>query len=129
MKGERIMKSTSKLIIFIFTFLALIASAYAQTPCEELQQMVEQLQKIPSDNALREKIIKLAIELKPAPAIPEEAREPFVMGATVLKKASDPAGASETRTASFASATSKRRVHSMHHGAHSAPYALGLNES
>jgi tetratricopeptide (TPR) repeat protein len=89
------MKTTGKLIIFIFTFLALVANTYAQSPREELQQMVEQLQKIPYDNALREKIIRLAIELKPAPAIPEEAREPFVMGATVLKKASDPAGASK----------------------------------
>ena len=69
--------------------------AYAQTPREQLQQMVEQLQKSPNDNALREKIIKLATSIKPAPAIPEEAREPFVMGATVLKKASDPAGASK----------------------------------
>ena len=89
------MKTTSKLIIVILTFLALAASVYAQTPREELQQMVEQLQKAPNDNALREKIITLAISIKPAPSIPEEAREPFVMGATVLKKASDPAGASK----------------------------------
>jgi tetratricopeptide (TPR) repeat protein len=89
------MKTTSKLIIFIFALLALTTSANAQTPREELQQMVEQLQTSPNDNALREKIIKLAISIKPAPAIPEEAREPFVMGATMLKKASDPAGASK----------------------------------
>ncbi len=36
--------------------------------------MVEQLQKTPADNALREKIIKLAAEIKPAPAVPEEAQ-------------------------------------------------------
>src|SRR3990172_1141519 len=95
MKEERTMKSTSKLIIFIFTFLALAVSAYAQSPREELQQMVEQLHQSPNDNAQREKIIKLATNINPAPAIPEEAREPFVMGATVLKKASDPAGASK----------------------------------
>ena len=89
------MKSTGKLIILIFTFLALAASAYAQSPREQLKQMVEQLQKTPTDNALREKIIKLAQGVKPRPAIPEEAREPFVMGATVLKKASDPAGANK----------------------------------
>jgi tetratricopeptide (TPR) repeat protein len=87
------LKTTGKLILFVLTCLALAASAYAQTPREELQQMVEQLQKTPDDNALREKIIKLAAGIKPAPAIPEEAREPFVMGATVLKRASDPAGA------------------------------------
>ena len=89
------MKTTGKLIMFIFTSWALATSAYAQSPREQLKQMVEQLQEIPNDNALREKIIKLAISIKPAPAIPEEAREPFVMGATVLKKASDPAGANK----------------------------------
>jgi hypothetical protein len=87
------MKPTRKLIIFIFTFLALAASAYAQSPREELQQMVEQLRKAPNDPALRKQIIKLAQVIKPAPAIPEEAREPFVMGAAVLKRANDPAGA------------------------------------
>lgn len=89
------MKTTSKLFILVFTFMALTASAYAQSPREQLKQMVQQLQKTPTDNSLREKIIKLATSIKPAPAIPEEAREPFVMGATVLKKASDPAGASK----------------------------------
>ena len=89
------MESTSKLIIFILLFLTLAASASAQSPREQLNQLVEQLQKTPSDNALRERIIKLAMSIKPAPAIPEEAREPFVMGATVLKKASDSAGASK----------------------------------
>jgi tetratricopeptide (TPR) repeat protein len=67
------MKSTNKLIIIIFTFLALAASAYAQTPREQLKQMVEQLQKTPNDNALREKIIKLAAGIKPAPMAPAEA--------------------------------------------------------
>ena len=89
------MKPTSKLTIGVFTFLALTTSAYAQSPREQLNQMVHQLQKTPNDNALREKIIKLAMEIKPAPSIPEEAREPFVMGATVLKRASGPAGASK----------------------------------
>lgn len=85
--GEGTMKTTSKLIIFIFTFLALAASAYAQTPREELQQMVEQLQKTQNDNALREKIIKLAQELKPVPAIPEEARRSFIIGEALFKQA------------------------------------------
>jgi tetratricopeptide (TPR) repeat protein len=89
------MKTNSKLLIFVIIFLALTASAYAQSPRDELKQMIEQLQKNPTDNAVREKIIKLATSLKPTPAIPEEARKPFVMGATVLKRASDPAGASK----------------------------------
>src|SRR5688500_10660276 len=67
------MKSTSKLIIFIFTFLALAATVYAQSPREQLQQMVEQLQKAPNDNALRERVIKLGAELNPAPAVSDEA--------------------------------------------------------
>lgn len=67
------MKTTGKLIILIVTFLALATSAYAQSPREQLLQMVEQLQKTPGDNALREKIIKLGARIKPAPAIPEEA--------------------------------------------------------
>ena len=90
------MKRIGWILSFGLVLLAFFAtSAYAQTPREELQQMVEQLQKSPNDNALREKIIVLATSIKPALAIPEEAREPFVMGATVLKKASDPAGASK----------------------------------
>jgi tetratricopeptide (TPR) repeat protein len=89
------MKTINKLLIAVLTFLTLAASAYAETPREQLQQMAEQLQKTPNDNALREKIIKLSTSIKPAPAIPEQAREPFVMGATVLKKASDPTGASK----------------------------------
>jgi len=67
------MKSTNKLTIVVLAFLALATSAYAQSQRELLQQMVEQLQKTPNDNALRERIIKLAQTVKPAPALPEEA--------------------------------------------------------
>lgn len=67
------MKSTSKLTIFALAFLALAVSAYAQSPREQLQQMVGQLQKTPNDSVLREKIIKLAAEIKPAPVVPDEA--------------------------------------------------------
>lgn len=89
------MQIFGKLVIFMFTFLFLTTSVNAQSPREVLQQMVEQLQKTPNDNALRERIIKLAEEIKPVPVVPENAREPFVMGATVLKRANDPAGASK----------------------------------
>jgi len=84
------MKSTSKLIIFIFASLALAASAYAQSPREQLKQMVEQLEKNPTDNALREKIITLAATLKPAPPIPEEARRAFVRGNATMSEAKTP---------------------------------------
>lgn len=67
------MKTLGKLIIFLFTFLVLTASAYAQSPREQLNQMTQQLQKTPTDDALREKIIKLARTMKPAPALPDTA--------------------------------------------------------
>lgn len=67
------MKSTVKLLIFVITLLAVAASAYAQSPREQLNQMVAQLQKTPSDSALREKIIKLAPTMKPSPALPDTA--------------------------------------------------------
>lgn len=84
------MKFTGKLVIFVLTFVALAASAHAQSPREQLNQMVEQLQKTPSDNALREKIIKLAAGIKPMPIIPPEAKRPFVMAATYQKEAKKP---------------------------------------
>ncbi len=91
------MKTTSKRLLVILTCLALATSAYAlcPIPAEQLQQMVEQLRANPNDHALRGRIIKQAQEITPAPAIPEEAREPFIMGTTVLKKSSGPAGASK----------------------------------
>jgi hypothetical protein len=68
------MKSIGKyLLIFSVAFSALTGDTYAQSPREELQQMVGQLQKTPNDNALREKVIKLASTLKPAPALPDTA--------------------------------------------------------
>lgn len=86
------MKTINKLIIFVLTSLVLAASAYALSPREQLQQMVEQLQKSPTDNVLREKIIKLATNIKPALAIPEEANRAFVKGNVFQKEAKDASG-------------------------------------
>jgi len=86
------MKSTSKFLIITFTFLALTASAFAQSPREELQQMVKQLQQTPNDNALREKIIGLAQAVKPALAVPDEALRHEGRGATAFKNANDVSG-------------------------------------
>lgn len=69
------MKSTINFLVLIFGLL-LANVAHAETPREQLQQMVEQLQKSPNDNALREKIIKLAPTLKPSPAVPDAAIAP-----------------------------------------------------
>lgn len=66
------MKSTLNFLVLIFGLL-LANVAHAETPSEQLKKMVEQLQKSPTDNALREKIIKLAPTFKPAPALPDAA--------------------------------------------------------
>lgn len=83
------MKLTMKLFALLFSVLMLANAAYAESPREQLKQMVEQLQKNPTDNVLREKIIKLAQKMKPAPAIPEEARRSFVEGNTITRTAKD----------------------------------------
>lgn len=75
-----------KLLLLIFWVL-LSNVAYAESLPEQLNQMVEQLQKSPNDIALREQIIKLAQKLKPVPVIPEEARRHFVKAVTLQKEA------------------------------------------
>lgn len=86
------MQATSKLLIIAIALLALAGSANAESPREQLGQMVEQLQKTPNDNVLREKIIRLAASIKPAPAIPEEANRAFVKGNVFQKEAKDVSG-------------------------------------
>ncbi len=93
------MRPVRKSAIIAFALSALgsagYTSAHAQSARDELHLLSAQLQKTPNDSALREKAINLALTLKPAPIIPEEAREPFVMGATVLKLSGSPAEASK----------------------------------
>ncbi len=45
-------------------------TAYAESPRTQFQQMVEQLQQNPNDDALREKIIALSLKLNPKPVTP-----------------------------------------------------------
>jgi tetratricopeptide (TPR) repeat protein len=45
----------------------------ASSPAAQLQQLTAQLQKSPSDQALREKIIALALTMKPRPVTPDDA--------------------------------------------------------
>lgn len=84
------MKSASRILTIAFTLLALTASAYALSPREELQQLVTQLQNSQDDTVLREKIIKLATSIKPAPGVTPEAKRPFVMANTYQKEAKTP---------------------------------------
>ena len=81
------MKFIMKLLALFFGVLMLANIANAESPREQLNQMVQQLQKTPGDNALREKIIKLARTMKPALAIPEEAERRMVRGAAAFKGA------------------------------------------
>lgn len=81
------MKSALNFLSLLFTVLILTNTAYAESPREQLKQMVGQLQANPDDDALREKIIKFAQKLKPAPAIPEEAERRMVRGTAAFKGA------------------------------------------
>ena len=89
--GEESMKSVSRFIFIALAFMALATSAHALTPREQLNQMVQQLQKTPTDNALREKIIKHAQQLKPVPAVPEEAEKFEGRAQFAFKNAKSPA--------------------------------------
>ncbi|OGW32809.1 MAG: hypothetical protein A2X58_10785 [Nitrospirae bacterium GWC2_56_14] len=59
---------------------------------ETFEQYVADLQKNPADKALREKIIKTAQTMKPAPAVPEEAERNMARGVVFFTKATDNAG-------------------------------------
>jgi len=80
-----------KTTLAVLAFLALAANAHAQSPREQLKQMVGQLQKSPSDSALREKIIRLALTLKPSPALPDEAERRMVRGGAAFNGATSAA--------------------------------------
>jgi formylglycine-generating enzyme required for sulfatase activity len=66
---------------------SLCAAVHAEPPGEGFAQMVERLRNHPDDKALRERIVKAARELAPAPVPPEEARRFFIRGNTALEDA------------------------------------------
>jgi tetratricopeptide (TPR) repeat protein len=67
----------------------------AQSPQDTLNQYVSDLQRNPSDTALRERIINLAREMNPPPAIPEEARRHYVKASTLLEDAKQPSDSAD----------------------------------
>jgi len=67
--------------------ILLSATLHAEPSSDSFRQMVEQLQNHPDDRALRERIVKAARELSPAPLPPEEARRFFIRGNTALEDA------------------------------------------
>ena len=69
--------------------LLLVAPVVAG-PREDFKAAVAAFQKAPYENALREKMLKLAAKLKPTPTIPPEAKRAFVMAGTYQKEAKSP---------------------------------------
>lgn len=70
-EGSMIMHLRNLFLSILALGLCLAPSVVGQS--EQLPQLVLQLQKTPTDNALRENIIKLAASMKPAPALPDQA--------------------------------------------------------
>lgn len=60
-------------------------------PRTALMQLTAQLNDKPGDTGTRRLILRLASELTPPPAIPEEARKHFVEGTAIVKAAKNPA--------------------------------------
>ena len=79
--------ATGKILsaIFLLLFCASVSTAHAQTPQQALARYISDLQKSPNDYALRERIIKHVQTMKPAPAVPEEARRYLVRGKAAFK--------------------------------------------
>lgn len=86
------MKTVSHIVILALAIFVSMASAQAQSPREQLTQMVEQLQNTPTDNALRERVIKLAQTVKPGPAVTEEVQRRMARGEAAFESAKDSSG-------------------------------------
>ena len=76
-------------VLVLIPLIAVAAPASKISPQVAFQQSLDEFRKNPSD-ASREKLITLAARLKPAPAIPKEARRSFVMAGTFQKTAKSP---------------------------------------
>ena len=78
--------SLAALAVFVLIF-ALMSTVQAQTPQETLKQYISELQKSPGDDTLREKIIKLAMEIQPLLQVPAEARKYMTRGIAAMEGA------------------------------------------
>jgi len=84
------MKKIGSAALLVFMLLCVfIFPVQAQSPQQTLNQYVADLQKNPNDYALREKIIKHVQAMKPAPAVPEEAKRYLVRGKAAFKGAKE----------------------------------------
>lgn len=92
---KRVIRSALYLILALLLGMPAFAAPAAKkssSSAEALKPYIDDLRKNPGDLALREKIIKLALGIKPAPAVPEDAERYMARGAAFFSKASDAAG-------------------------------------
>jgi tetratricopeptide (TPR) repeat protein len=78
---------TRRILSAIFFLLFCVSIAQAQSPQTTLTQYLADLQKSPNDYALREKIIRHVQTMRPAPAIPDEARKFMNRGMAAAEEA------------------------------------------
>lgn len=69
----------------------LLEGRITSNPRAGFLELIARLKSNPFDDTIRRRIIQLAEELKPPPAIPEEARKHFLEGAAIVKAAKTPA--------------------------------------
>jgi hypothetical protein len=92
-KREELMRRssfcTTVLVFAVFVWSASPSAGQgtAANARAQLKQEVSQLQQNPDDRDLREKIIRLALTLKPAPTVPDEAAELVGAGKFAMKQA------------------------------------------
>ncbi len=111
-QGRRlIMKYAVRAAVHLILFLMLLVPGYAaqgvkkpSATQETLRQYVDDLKRHPADSALREKIIKLALTMKPAPMISEDVERHMARGVAFAQKATDSTGYKKA-IAEFESAT------------------------
>lgn len=85
------MRDLLRKIMLIGAFVLNLTAIALAAPQDEFNQLMADIQKNPDDFALREKIIKLVQGMTPQPAIPQEARRPFMKGITFVKEATSAA--------------------------------------
>jgi len=89
---KKAFQSTLFFLLFLSFVLQAVpahASKKSEAAQETLDQYVEDLKKSPNDFALRKKIIKLAVSMKPAPAVSEVAERNVARGIAFFSKATE----------------------------------------
>lgn len=89
----KVCKNVSLLLLGLSSLALSIAvyPVYAEGPQETLKQFIDELQRNPNDTALRVKIIEHVQAMKPAPAIPDEAKRYMARGMAAVEEAKNEA--------------------------------------